>query len=112
MTYIVETDHGQHWKRHVDQIKSWMNRSVTESNPDSTDTTSDVGFIPDESQNDTSLNLPEVDDQLETDDSATNENRDESNLTTPEMEVDSHSEPQAEGRRYPVRVRQPLNYFK
>lgn len=112
VTYIVETDHGQHWKRHVDQIKSWINRTVTESNPDSTDTNSDVGFIPDESQNDTSLNLPEVDDQLETDDSGTNENRDESNLTTPEVEADSHSEPQAEGRRYPVRVRQPPNYFE
>ena len=74
LTYVVETDRGQHWKRHVDQIKSWMNRYVTESNADSNAVNSELGFVPDESQSDTSLNLPEVDDQLGTDDSATNEN--------------------------------------
>ena len=35
VTYIVETDHGQCWKRCVDQIKSWISRSVTEPNLDS-----------------------------------------------------------------------------
>ena len=24
VTYIIETDEGQRWKRHADQIKSWI----------------------------------------------------------------------------------------
>jgi len=24
VTYIIETDEGQRWKRHTDQIKSWI----------------------------------------------------------------------------------------
>ena len=109
VTYIVETDQGQHWKRHADQLKSWMRRPVTESNPDPNDVSSDVEFVPDESQGDTSPGLPDIGD------SATDENSDENDPGTPEREsseADSNSEPQAEGRRYPVRVRQAPNYFK
>lgn len=104
VTYIVETDYGQHWKRHVDHVKSWMNRSVTESNPDSDDTISDVGVVPDE-------NAGNHSDPPESDESATDENRHSTTPETGTSEVASPPETQAEGRRYPMRIRQPPNYF-
>ena len=50
VTYIVETDIGQRWKRHIDQIKRWIPRNVANS---TSEDASDVGFDPHKSPLDT-----------------------------------------------------------
>ena len=53
VTYIVETDTGQRWKRHLDQIKNWIPQVVADSTTESMDETSDAGFDLHESPVDT-----------------------------------------------------------
>ena len=42
VTYLVETDHGQKWKRHTDQIKDWLS-PVPQVTPETENSNPEVG---------------------------------------------------------------------
>ena len=46
ITYLVDTDEGQCWKRHADQIKSWIPPIRLQAEPEVSEDT-DVNLSPD-----------------------------------------------------------------
>ena len=105
VTYIVQTDEGQRWKRHVDQMRKFVNRSTTESAVESNEINSEVGFDRDGSV-DTGAHSdsPVVDTP---DPSGTIEND-----TAASDSEDAPEPTETVGRRYPTRSRHPPNYYQ
>ena len=120
MTYIVETDTGQRWKRHLDQIKNWIPRAVVDSTPESMDKSSDAGFDLPESPVDTPDTdsptvTPEAPESSDDNGGPPPDETDEHNSAASEPEVDTTptegTDSVVPGRRYPARIRRPPNYF-
>ena len=115
VTYLVETDHGQRWKRHADQIKDWLSPvpRVTQETENSksevvdTETASEVsspGTDPN-MEDPADSSLPE-EPRAGTPDSHHN----------PETPTEATSPPDTEQsstlpRRYPTRARQPPHRY-
>ena len=114
VTYLVETDSGQKWKRHTDQIKDWLSpaprvaqeteNSNSEVDTDTFETASEVsGPEPD----------PSTDDP--TDSRSPGAGAADGNVAT-ESPVEETSPPETEHlstmpRRYPSRARRPPNRY-
>ena len=125
VTYIVETESGQRWKRHADQLKDWLLPIVPErGNADSsrgpdTDVVDPELEEPGESQpenSDTDRESP-PEDEREDSDTLEDENENSDTLDSPIEETGTPdlapSSPNGRnvGSRYPTRVRcPPLRY--
>ena len=108
VTFIVETDEGQRWKRHLDQIKSWITRTVHTSPPETgVEDADDLA----ESQTDTPAVETPLDNSDTTDDSSASGDRG-NDSTIPEIEGGSlPAETDPVARRYPTRTRLPPDYY-
>lgn len=115
VTYIVQTDEGQCWKRHIDQMRKFVNGSTDESVVGSGDTDSNVRLDHSESLVDTSTE-PEAPSVLpdshvgDTDMSDRNEPI-EPGTATFDSEVDTAPTKTA-GHHYPTRNCHPPDYYQ
>ena len=115
VTYIVETDTGQRWKRHLDQIKNWIPPIVADSTPESTDETSDAGFDTHESPADMpdTTDSPTVTPESSADDGGPpREEPDEpDSVASDPIPPTKGTDSVAPERRYPARDRRPPTYY-
>ena len=119
VTYIVETESGQRWKRHADQMKDWLSPppSVTAPEPevgesDGPSSAPDTDVVDPElgEQGDT---RPAHSDDPETQESDADEDPETLDPSTEETgsPIPAPSPPRGVGSRYPTRVRHPPSRF-
>ena len=118
VTYIVETlEGGQHWKRHIDQLKDWLAPAGGDTQVPPPESPNEA-FFPE----DTPVEPPHDSDATEPVEPATEEpETPEIEPEIPEIDPTDASSPTSEptegnsatvGRRYPVRNRQPPGFYK
>ena len=115
VTYLVETDRGQKWKRHTDQIKDWLS-PVPQVAPKTENSNSEVGADTFKTASEVSGPEPDPSTEDPADSSSTGESGAGANhgRRATESPVEETNPPETEHlstmpRRYPTRARQPPN---
>ena len=116
VTYIVEiVEGGQHWKRHVDQLKDWLAPTVSDNSRSQIETHSEQSeqFFPEGSDDtpNSDATEPAVDPTVEPADPTIEEPETPETIPPTPPEETAESSFETVERRYPTRNRQPPNYY-
>lgn len=118
VTYTVETDEGHRWKRHADQIKSWISppreSDRPQAEPESTSDT-DLDPLPEDSTPMDSETPETAETTVESPPElapATADSGPASESTPPDTGVAAHPASETSERRYPGRSRQPPDFYQ
>ena len=106
VTYIVEAEGGQHWKRHIDQLKDWL-APASEHNQESTpENESEPFYIPTEPESNS-----DSAEQIEHDTEETGTPETPETTSADSSLSAAEDSPETVTRRYPARNRQPPDFY-